>query len=200
MRTQERARYSAHRNTGCQDRTEATERPRLAGFVMRGTSRQGAKSAKSAKPRQGIFCWGMQRPFPTSRVGTGGSAQRNSLGGFGGSRLDRLAQCNVPVTIVTACGQPHLAEWFRLVTKCCVPVRIVTGAMASKGHRGGAEPRHGAAFSGAPAEARRRGAAAEERATSRAPTAALRSRRARSRERKQPPLVSSIRMAPSGDR
>src|SRR5688572_18193401 len=37
MRTRERARYSAHRDARCQDRTEAAQRPRLAGLVTRGS-------------------------------------------------------------------------------------------------------------------------------------------------------------------
>jgi hypothetical protein len=135
-----------------------------------------AQGAKSAKPRQGIFVWGCKRErFRTSRLGKGTQRPASSPQFFRRVRglTNPLAQGKVPVTIVTARAVPNLA-----VVSLCYEVQC---SSQDRDWRGGFEraprrcrARHGAAFSGAPAEARRRGAAAEERATSREPTAALR--------------------------
>jgi hypothetical protein len=111
MRTQERARYSAHRDSRCRDRMEASERPRLAGLVTRGLAAKAPRAPSLAKG----FLSGQRRSL-TSRLGTGCGAQhrRNSLRGSGPSRLDRLAHCKVAVTIVTARTAPN----FHVISSC----------------------------------------------------------------------------------
>jgi hypothetical protein len=171
MRTQERARCSEHRNTRCQDRTEAAERPRLADWVTRGLAAKAPSAPSLAKG----FLFGDARTFPGFPPGNGTQRQHRAILSGDSERHDsivsRNAQCQSRSLLLAAA--PNLAA-----VSLCYKARCSSQDRDWRCDFEGAprrcRARRGVAFSSAPAEARRRGAAAVERATSREPTAALR--------------------------
>jgi hypothetical protein len=77
--------------TRSQDRTEATERPRLAGFVTRGLA---AKAQRAQSLAKGFFVGeaAMFRSFPPGNRMQRQASSRNSLGEFGPHEPSRAVQ------------------------------------------------------------------------------------------------------------